>query len=312
MGAALWALHPVQVESVAWMTELKNCLSGFCYLGSALAYLRFDRSRDGRFYAGALALFAAGLFAKSVIATLPAALLLVFWWKRNSLRWNTDVLPLVPFFVVGIGLGLFTVWYEQNMLVGMDRSYPSLTVMDRVLIPPRAFWFYLGKLIWPHPLIFIYPRWVVSGAVWWQFLFPIAALVLVAGLWGLRRRIGSGPLVAVLFFAGTLFPAIGFFNVYKFRYSFVADHFQYLACIGLLAQALASAAIVRCVGREDFFLERIVCIGLLAVLGVLTWRQSIQYTDVDILWHTTLAAESGVLDGSREFGTRFGSEGESF
>jgi hypothetical protein len=197
LGAALWALHPVQVESVAWMTELKNTLSGLCYFGSALAYLRFDRERKGVFYLTALGLFGAGLLAKSVIATLPAALLLVFWWKRRKLRWKEDVLPLGPFFVVGIGLGLFTAWLERAMVIGSDLG-TRVSIVDRCLVPGRAVWFYLGKLAWPHPLIFIYPQWEVSGAVWWQYVFAVALLLLALGLWHWRRSVGHGPLVAFL------------------------------------------------------------------------------------------------------------------
>jgi hypothetical protein len=150
---------------------------------------------------GSLVLFVLGLLAKSVIATLPAALLLVFWWKRRKLRWKEDLMPLAPFFIAGIGLGMFTAWMERTMLVGMDRQATPLSIMDRCLIPGRALWFYLGKLLWPHPLIFMYPRWEVSGAVWWQFVYPAAAMLLAAGLWCFRRILGIAPLVAFLFFA---------------------------------------------------------------------------------------------------------------
>ena len=101
LAGILFALHPVHVESVAWITELKNTLSGVLYLAAALAYLRFDSSRRRAFHAVALALFPLALLAKSVTATLPAALLVVFWWKRGRLDWRRDVLPLVPFFVDG-------------------------------------------------------------------------------------------------------------------------------------------------------------------------------------------------------------------
>jgi tetratricopeptide (TPR) repeat protein len=293
LGAALWALHPVQAESVAWMSELKNTLSGLCYLGSALAYLRFDHEKKGAFYVGALALFAVGLLAKSVIATLPAALLLVIWWQRKKLRWREDVLPLAPFFIAGIGLGLFTAWMERTMVIGIDRG-SHLSLMERCLVPGRAVWFYLGKLAWPHPLIFIYPRWEVSGAVWWQYLFPAAALLLAAGLWHGRRSLGTGPLVTLLFFAGTLFPALGFLDVYPFRYSFVADHFQYLACLGPLA--LAGAGIERGLGwvtRGRPLLKPIGGASLLTALGALTWIQCLQYADVETLWRATLARNPG-------------------
>jgi tetratricopeptide (TPR) repeat protein len=336
LGAALWALHPVQAESVAWMSELKNTLSGLCYLGSALAYLRFDREKKGSFYLLSLALFGAGLLAKSVIATLPAALLLVFWWQRKKLRWKEDVLPLAPFFIVGIGLGLFTAWMERTMIIGTAEAASHLSLMDRCLILGRAVWFYLGKLAWPHPLIFVYPRWEVSGAVWWQYLFPVAALLLAAGLWHGRRRLarifrtsarschtligraalprrpesgrsssfalpdheisrrGTGPLVALLYFVGTLFPALGFFDVYPFRYSFVADHFQYLACLGPLA--LAGAGIERALGwlaHRSALLQPIGCAILLTTLGALTWIQCLQYADVETLWRATLANNPG-------------------
>ncbi len=294
LGAALWALHPVQAESVAWMSELKNTLSGLCYFASALAYLRFDRERKAAFYLAALALFGAGLLAKSVIATLPAALLLVFWWKRKKLRWHEDILPLAPFFVVGIGLGLFTAWLERTFVIGSAQAVSPLSLLDRLLLAGRAVWFYLGKLAWPHPLIFIYPRWEVSAAVWWQFLFPGAALLLAAGLWRGRRRAGVGPLVALLFFAGTLFPALGFFDLYPFRYSFVADHFQYLACLGPLALAAAAIErVLRRVAHRTSILQPTCCAALLAVLGALTWLQCGQYAGLETLWRATLARNPG-------------------
>ena len=97
LAAFIFALHPVHVESVAWITELKNTLSGVFYLGAALAYLRFDADRRRQSYALALVLFALALLSKTVTATLPAALLVVFWWQRGALRWRQDVLPLAPF-----------------------------------------------------------------------------------------------------------------------------------------------------------------------------------------------------------------------
>jgi tetratricopeptide (TPR) repeat protein len=290
LAAALWALHPVQTESVAWISELKNALSGVCYTGSALAWLRFDRERKRSCYLAALGLFVAGLLAKTVIATLPAALLLVFWWKRKQLRWKEDVLPAGPFFVAGIGLGLFTAWVERTNIIGPDAAMFHLSLVERFLVAGRAVWFYLGKLVWPHHLIFIYPRWEVSGAVGWQYLFPAGALLLAAGLWRWRRHLGNGPLVALLFFAGTLFPALGFFDVYPFRYSFVADHFQYLASLGPLA--LAAAGIERGLARMPNLkppLRPLLCAVLPILLGALTWDQCGMYAGVETLWRTTLA-----------------------
>jgi len=285
LATAIFALHPVQVESVAWISELKNTLSGTLYLGSALAYLEFDRESRKAFYAAALGLFVLGLMAKTVIATLPAALLLVFWWKRGSLSWKRDVLPLVPFFIAGIGFGLFTVWLEQKF-VGAEGPEFKLSFIERLLIAGRAFWFYLEKLLWPANLVFIYPRWNVSEWVWWQYLFPGVVLLLLTALWVRRWR---GTLLGLLFFAGTLFPALGFFNVYPFRFSYVADHFQYLASIGpiTLVGAVLTTALSSSKKRIPF-LEPVVSGMLILTLGVLTWRQCVMYSDAETLYRTTI------------------------
>jgi len=287
LAAAIFALHPVQVESVAWITELKNTLSAVFYLSAALLYLRFDQERKKPFYAGALALFVLGLLSKTVTATLPAALLVVFWWQREKLSWRRDVLPLVPFFVLGAAAGLFTAWVERK-LIGAEGAAFDLTFVDRFLISGRVIWFYLGKLFWPANLIFIYPRWNIDQALWWQYLFPAGALLLAAVLWVLRRR-WRGPLAGLLFFVGTLFPVLGFFNVFPFIYSFVADHFQYLASLGVIA--LVSAGIALLLKRCAFWPRIggcILCLALLSSLAILTWRQSRMYVDIEMLYQTTI------------------------
>ena len=288
LAAAVFALHPVCVESVAWISEIKNTLSGAFYLGATLVYLRFDRTRNWKFYFVTLGLFLLGLMSKTVVATLPAALLVVFWWQRGRLSWKQDVLPLIPFFVVGMGAGLFTAWMEWKF-VGARGSQYDFTFVERVLIAGRAIWFYLGKLVWPVDLSFVYPRWQVSQTVWWQYLFPITALLMSAGLWWLSRR-SRAPLAAWLFFVGTLFPALGFLNVYPFRYSFVADHFQYLASIGPITLAAAGMALfLGSLTNKRPFLQPIVCGTLLLVLGIASWQQTRMYTDTDTLWRTTIA-----------------------
>jgi len=285
LAAALFVLHPVEVESVAWITELKNTLSGLFYLGAALAYLGFDRNRGRGNYFMALGLFLLGLLSKTVIASLPAALLVIFWWQRGKLSWRRDALPLVPFFIAGIGSGLFTAWMERTFVGAQGAEY-NFSIVERFLIAGRAMWFYLAKLCWPANLSFMYARWNVSQAVWWQYLFPAAAL-LVAGVLVWRRW--RGPLAALLFFAGTLFPALGFVNVFPFRYSFVADHFQYLASLGPLT--LAAAGLTAALGflrPGRRFLGLLLCAALLLVLGAMTWRQCGIYANRETLWRATV------------------------
>jgi protein O-mannosyl-transferase len=280
LAAFLFALHPVEVESVAWISELKNTLSGVFYLSAALAYLGFDRNRDRGSYAAALGLFLLGLMSKTVIASLPGALLVIFWWQRGKLSWKRDVLPLVPFFMAGIGAGLLTAWVEKKFIHAEGAAF-DFSIVERFLIAGRAIWFYLGKLFWPVDLIFINPRWNVSQAVWWQYLSPAAALGLLVLLWRLRWR---GALAASLFFVGTLFPALGFFNVYPFRYSLVADHFQYLAALGPFTLAAVG---LNAWGRKPLI------VVLLLTLAVLTWRQCGMYANAETLWRATLARNPG-------------------
>jgi len=307
LAAALFALHPVQVESVAWITERKNVLSGFFYLSSALAYLRFasvtgdpvdnslssdiistERSRSWGFYGLSLFLFLCALLSKTVTCTLPPAILLVLWWKQGRI-YRRDILALFPFFIAGAVFGLTTVWLEKHHVYAQGEEW-ALSLVDRFLVAGRALWFYAGKLLWPHPLTFTYPRWQIDSGVWWQYLFPLAAAAVIVILWLLRRRIGKGPFVAVAFFAGTLVPALGFFDVYPMRFSFVADHFQYLASIGLLALAAAMMmAFSGRLGAQQSTIGFVLSIAVLFVFGVLVWKQTTIYKDSEKLYRDTIS-----------------------
>ncbi len=288
LAAAVFALHPIQAESVAWITEQKNTLSGLFYLGSLLAYLDFDQSRKRSSYGWAIGLFLLGVLTKTVIATLPGALLVIFWWRRGRLSWRRDVLPLAPFFVLGAGGGLITAWWELqiNKCFGPDFTF---TPVERCLIAGRTAWFLLGKLLWPTRLTFIYPRWEINAAAWWQYAFPLGAAALLAALWLIRRR-SRAPLAAALFYGGTLFPMLGFFNLYTFVFSFVANHYQYLAGLGPIVLASAGAALLltrwRLWNRPGGY---VLCLVPLAILAGLTRQQSEMYRDAETLYRQTLA-----------------------
>lgn len=286
IAATIFALHPLHVESVAWMTELKNTMSGVFYLLAAMAYLRFDRTRDRRWYACALALFVLALGSKTVTATLPAALLIVFWWQRGRIDWRRDLLPLVPLFALGMAAGLGTAWLEVTW-VGAKGGEFTLTLVERTLLAGRAVWFYAGKLLWPVSLMFMFPRWTIDQSVWWQYLFPIGLIAVLGVLWALRGRTRA-PLAAALYFCGTLFPALGFFNVYPFRYSFVASHFAYLASLGLIAAVSAGLALMVARWRPAIP-ERAIAAAVAVPLVILTFQQSRQYASEEALWRATKA-----------------------
>ena len=294
LAAAVFALHPVHVESVAWVSERKNVLSGFFYFASAFCLFRFfgfagdKKKKSGPWwYLAGLLLFACALFGKTVTCSLPAAILLVLYWKRDRVR-GRELLALAPFFALGLAMGLTTAWLEKHQ-VGAEGWEWDLSFVESCLLAGRALWFYLGKLIWPVKLTFNYPRWQVDGSVWWQYIYPAGVLLVVVILWLIRKRVGRGPLVAVLFFCGTLFPALGFFDVYFFRYSFVADHFQYLASVGLIALLVGVATKVawRLPEKPQRILSSVGLIVLL-LLGWQTWQQGYVYRDIEALWTDTI------------------------
>lgn len=280
LAAFLFALHPVNVESIAWISEQKNALSTVFYLGSALVYLRFDQTRRRSHYLVALGLFGAALLSKSVTATLPAALLVMLWWRQGKLDWKRDVQPLTPWLALGIGSGIFTAWVERHYIGALGGHF-TLTVIQRGLLAGRVIWFYLAKLVWPANLTFVYPRWNLDGRVWWQWLFPVGAVALSAALWMLARK-HRGPLAGFLFFVGTLFPVLGFLNVFPFVFSFVADHFQYQASLGILVPAACG---ITWAARRAVWLPGIVVAGLAA----LTWNHASAFRDAEALYSDTLA-----------------------
>ncbi|MFO1487944.1 MAG: tetratricopeptide repeat protein [Verrucomicrobiota bacterium] len=306
LAAALFACHPVQVESVAWVTERKNVLSAVFYFSAALAFFRFYELgaqkvswRRAFFYGLAFFLYMAALLSKTITCSLPAALLLIIWWKSGTLR-SRDFLAVAPMFMVGIVFSIGTVFLEQNH-VGASGPEWLLSFAERVLIAGRALWFYIFKLIVPANLIFIYPRWQLAPHLWWQWLYPSAALLVLFSMWRFRALLGRGPLVAVLFFAGTLFPALGFVNVYPMRYSFVADHFQYLACVGVFVLFASGAC--------RFPRLILIPVALLLVFLGLSRQQAAAYVDVKILWESTLRKNPSCWMAHNNLGMIFKEEG---
>jgi tetratricopeptide (TPR) repeat protein len=287
LAAVVFALHPVHVESVAWISEMKNTLSGVLYLGAAMAYLRFDSTRRKGYYVLAAVAFILALFSKSVTATLPLALLIVLWWRRGELRLREDVAPIVAFVAVGASAAVLTTWVERTY-IGAQGSEFGLSLVERGLVAGRAAWFYAAKLIWPADLMFMYPKWQLDPHAVSQLLFPLSLVGVVLVLWRVRRW-SRAPLAAVLFFLVTLAPALGFVSVFPFRYSYVADHFQYLASIGIVT--LLCAGIVTAARHWPAIpgLATVaVPLALAVPLGAATWAQARNYVDSDTLYRATI------------------------
>ena len=236
VAAAVFVVHPVHVESVAWIIERKDVLSGLFYLAAVLVWLRFLQQPRPWRYGLALLLFATGLLSKSIVVTLPAALLIMSSGGRRTASRR----------------GICSAWRHSSWWRCSSRQSTSpqfssmhsllnYSLPERMLVASRALWFYAGKLAWPTDLAVIYPQWDISLGDPWAWLYLAGATALAATLWFMRHRVGRGPLAGALFFAVTLSPVLGFVNHGYMKYSFVADRFQYLAGIGVIAVLIGAA-----------------------------------------------------------------------
>ena len=293
LAAGIFALHPVQVESVAWISELKNVVMGFFFLLTLLAWIEYvDETGERRpfFYAAALVFYLLALFAKSTACTLPAALLLILWLKKKPIG-RRAFFEIVPFVGLALGIGLVAVWWEKYHQG--TRMLVSLAPVDRLLIASRAVWFYLSKIFWPSDLTFIYPQWRIDAANPFAYCWLIATGAFAVLIYFARRFFGRSVEVAALFFLATLSPLLGFIMLYTFRYTFVADHYQYLASIGPIALISAGLTTLSRSFKNVQWLVFGGAVVILASLSLLSWRQSAMYRDIETLWRTTIARNPG-------------------
>ncbi|QOJ13253.1 MAG: tetratricopeptide repeat protein [Planctomycetia bacterium] len=285
---AVFALHPVHVESVAWITERKNVLSGLFFLLALRAMLRWNEGGGWRSYAAGTICFIAALGSKSVTAMLAPTLPLLFGLQRGRLS-RAALVGVLPLILIGAAKGLLTAHLEADK-VGASGAEWSQTIAERVtLIAPSAYVFYAQKVLWPHPLLFVYPRWDLAQAdATWYVPLGVSVAALVVAVVG-RRRWGNGPLVAILFAAFNLFPALGFLNVYPHRYSFVADHFQYIGSLGFIALFVGIGAwLLRARVAAPIAAQAAIAVAVCAALGSATFAQSRIYESERTLYVHTL------------------------
>ena len=311
LAATIFALHPVHVESVAWISERKNVLMVFFALLSILAWNEFVEQSSRRFYILSLLLYVLALAAKSTACTLPVALLLVLWLKNvevNGKRW----LQIVPFLLFGIVSGFLTIWWEMHHQ-GTKFARLDLSLIDRFLIASRALWFYIGKLLWPVNLTFSYPQWKIDATSPLQYVWLAACIVTVFALWYLQhKKIGKGAIAAIIFFAATLSPVIGFISLYTFVYTYVADHYQYFASIGPIAFVTAAGIkVFSKLNEQNKNIAKIIAGILLTTLGMLTWRQCHIYKSMETLWQDTFRKNPSSWMACNNLGQIYAVEGKS-
>ena len=325
LGAVLWALHPVMVQSVAWVTELKNTQSCLFYLLSIYCFLNWEKQSQiiqtrrvevSLMFGLSLLCFVLATLSKPSVVMLPAVLALCVWWRRRRIQWR-DAVALAPFVAISALASAWTIWEQKfhARAVGPDwaQNWP-----ERLIIAGRAIWFYLAKLFWPHPLIFIYPRWQLQPSQFTAYLPLLLALMGLIALWFLPGKAGRAVFFAGAYYVISLFPVLGFFSIYFFRYSFVSDHFQYLASMGPVALVAAAGsegfnrlAVSESLGRGVAFLRLGLCTVVLLLLGILTWQQTAVYHDLINLYTTTLALNPGCWMAHYNLGIALRDRGET-
>ncbi len=316
LAAMVWALHPVNVQSVAWITEFKNIQSGFFFFLSMLLFLKFDeqKRRMLRWYSGYLLTLwyllafvcgSAAILSNALTAVLPLALLLAVWWQRGHAE-RADAVRIAPYVAMAWLVAGLAILEQYSHALKACAAESRLGPAQRLVIAGKAVWFYAARILWPFRLAFVYPRWDVHALSFWSWV-PLAALVAVTvALWRCRGRAWCrAVLFAGGYFVVMLAPVLGLFNIYSFRFSFVADHFQYLASAGIIAlvcgglsSIVSSIALAKADGAGGLvrhgFSEggRVVAVAVasvLAALGILTWRQARIYQDSEALWRDTVA-----------------------
>ena len=310
LAAVLFAIHPVCVESVAWVSEQKNTLSLAFYLLSGLCYLGFAETGRRSKLAAATGWFVLALLSKSVTATLPAALIVLLCWKDGIPAFRRHLPSLGTGIVLGIAAGLFTAWVERT-LVGASGGSFVLSWEQRILLAGRVGWFYLGKVVWPSALCFVYPRWSLDGSSISQWVGVVGTLGVVIGALFARRRF-PGPCAAILLYLGALVPVMGFVNAYPFAYSYVADHFQYHAMVPVIGLCASAMALLqrRMEGIGRACLNGVVG-GIVLILLLVTRTHSAQFASLESLYRGTLAVNPEAAMAHNNLGVLLSSEGRS-
>jgi protein O-mannosyl-transferase len=288
LAGVVFAIHPVNVASVAWISEQKNTLSMLFYAGAVLFYLKFDEEDRWLWYGFASAAFVLALLSKSAVVMLPVVLLLCVWWVRRSVLFK-DVLRTVPFFLLSLIFGLITIWFQNSRVL---RGHPvrSASLLDRILGSGWASWFYLHKTILPVHLTAIYPKWGIDISTWSSYL-PLVLLSACLAVFYLNRRGWGRPwLFGLAYFLAMLFPVLGFFDQSFSEYSLVADHWQYYSIVGMIALSIAGVvSVYRRAGTIGRYATCLIGVSLILALGWTTWTRTLVYANSESLWRDVIA-----------------------
>ena len=292
VAAVIFAVHPVNVESAAWVAQRKTVLSMLFFLLSLLFYLQFDLAGKRTTYILSVTLFIAAMLSKGSVVGLPVVILLCIWWLRRTIT-KRDILRTMPFFAVSAVMSAVEIWFQYNRAIGED-VIRSDSFFSRLAGAGWAIWFYFYKAVLPVNLTFIYPRWKIDPASWVSYVPGLLLIVLLALSWRYRRGWGRPVFFAVVYFVVMLLPVLGFFNIYFMRYSLVADHYQYVSIAAVISFVVAACYdIFSRFGQSGVKTAKAVAALVAVILAALSWCQSGIYRDIETLWSDTLKKDPG-------------------
>jgi len=287
VAAMLFGVHPVNVATVAWISERKNTLCLLFYLSAMFSYLRFDQGGRRRWYGLAIVCFVAAMLSKTAVVMFPLVLLLCAWWMRRRVRW-ADVIRVAPFVAVSLALGIVTMRFQASH-APVEQAARLGGFSERVVLAGWAVWFYLYKTLWPLGLSVIYPRWDLSHPTLWSFLPDAAVVIVLTVCWWYRQAWGRAILFGFGYFLLMLLPVLGFVDIGFMTYSLVADHWLYPAIMGIIA--LAAGLATAGAGRMSLPRRASVppAVAIVLALAVLTWQRGRVYQSPLTLWRDTVA-----------------------
>lgn len=292
--AAIWVLHPVQAESVAWISEIVNTQSGLLFVAAIWFYITDTRTNGDQYPPGfgryLLCFICAvgALLSKPSTVGLPIVLGLCTWWRTGRIE-RHDLYRILPIALLAISVSGWTIWEQKfhSGAVGAEWNHP---VSERLAIAGWSFWYYLGKLFWPAQLTFVYPKWDVTMLGGLAYLPATVAFAAGYLTWRSRKTaVGRALILVGGFYVVMIFPVLGFFDVYYFRFSYVADHFQYLASIGPIALVVAALDFVMPSVRLSLRSPACAFLLMIGSLAILTSRHALEFCSSQSLWEATLA-----------------------
>ncbi len=315
LAAAVFVIHPVCVNSVARVAELKNTLSLPFYLFSFIGYLHYEslalypedgiqpenhrlRNRATLWYVVSMAAYVLALLAKTTAVMFPVVLLFCAAWQRSRIT-RRDVSHTVPYFIVALAFGLMTVWFQKHQaLVTAGQALLPASFAERLAGAGQDFWFYLGKALLPVNLSVVYYRWRIDAGALSSYLPDILVCAIFVLCWLFRRSWGRHALFGLGCYTVTLLPVLGFFDAQFLTMWRVSDHLQYKPMIAIVALATAGFAVL----LRNKTLYPCAAAGLLLTLAVLTFDRAQVFATEEGLLRDTLAKNPAAWAAHNDLG----------